>query len=478
MHADAADRDGRWVVPLSFAAAAALAAAFHLHAGFVNDDALITVRYAEHLARGEGLVYNPGERVLGTTTPLWALLLAGAAAVGLDAATVASWLGVVAHGAAAALTAVLFRRRGAGVPVQCLAAVLAGGLPLQLTWAGSGMETALYVAWIAAFLVLFEARAWVALGFVGGAAVLTRPDAGLLLAAAAVVETVRSRSLHALVRALPGFLVVVLPWAIGAGLWYGSPLPNSGFAKRLQVEDWGTYRAMLGGALWDAGPLLPFALVGGVAAVVAPARILPAAGLVAIAVGMHLGGMPGCAWYAPPALYLVVVLAAHGAGAAADASVAAHPWVRRALLASPLLALAVLPRVAHEDKVAQRNLEQCHGRVGSWLAEHAPRDASVAVDNIGYIGHRSGLRVVDMLGLIQPETAAAIARGERDHAIRAHRPELIAVWARRGSTWKYMPPAAWLEEQGYRVAFEAPLFPQYPQGAAYVVWSRVPLRTP
>src|SRR6266496_4099807 len=36
------------------------------------EDALITFRYAENLALGKGFVYNAGERVLGTTTPLFA----------------------------------------------------------------------------------------------------------------------------------------------------------------------------------------------------------------------------------------------------------------------------------------------------------------------------------------------------------------------------------------------------------------------
>ena len=41
------------------------------------DDAYITFRYARNLVEGAGFVYNPGERVLGTTTPLYTLLMAG-----------------------------------------------------------------------------------------------------------------------------------------------------------------------------------------------------------------------------------------------------------------------------------------------------------------------------------------------------------------------------------------------------------------
>jgi hypothetical protein len=47
-------------------------------AGQLSDDAYITLRYAENFARGQGLVFNPGERVFGCTEPLLALVLGAA----------------------------------------------------------------------------------------------------------------------------------------------------------------------------------------------------------------------------------------------------------------------------------------------------------------------------------------------------------------------------------------------------------------
>jgi hypothetical protein len=35
------------------------------------DDAFITFRYARNIVHGVGFIYNAGERVLGTTTPLY-----------------------------------------------------------------------------------------------------------------------------------------------------------------------------------------------------------------------------------------------------------------------------------------------------------------------------------------------------------------------------------------------------------------------
>jgi hypothetical protein len=50
---------------------------YNLYKNSGYDDPYITYRYARNIATGQGFVYNPGERVLSTTTPLFTLLLAG-----------------------------------------------------------------------------------------------------------------------------------------------------------------------------------------------------------------------------------------------------------------------------------------------------------------------------------------------------------------------------------------------------------------
>ena len=77
------------------------------------DDAYITFRYARNLAEGLGLVYNPGEWVLGTTAPLWAMLLGGGYRVGLtDLPWLATIVSAVCDAATVALLVSLCLRMG------------------------------------------------------------------------------------------------------------------------------------------------------------------------------------------------------------------------------------------------------------------------------------------------------------------------------------------------------------------------------
>ncbi|UCC50204.1 MAG: hypothetical protein JSV68_13935, partial [Anaerolineaceae bacterium] len=60
------------------------------------DDAYITYRYARNIALGRGFVYNVGEPVLGTTTPLYTLLLAGLSLVWPNLPLLSHVIGVLA----------------------------------------------------------------------------------------------------------------------------------------------------------------------------------------------------------------------------------------------------------------------------------------------------------------------------------------------------------------------------------------------
>ena len=62
---------GPFLVPLVLLAITRIVVATQIPMG--TEDAYITYRYAQHLAMGGGLTYNPGERVMGFSSPLWTI---------------------------------------------------------------------------------------------------------------------------------------------------------------------------------------------------------------------------------------------------------------------------------------------------------------------------------------------------------------------------------------------------------------------
>ncbi|MCK4351170.1 MAG: hypothetical protein KAX13_09935, partial [Candidatus Krumholzibacteria bacterium] len=70
------------VLIFSLALVVLLIAGFRFY-NYLPDDTFITLRYVKNVTRGEGFVFNSGERVEGYTNFLWLILLATAGKTGL-----------------------------------------------------------------------------------------------------------------------------------------------------------------------------------------------------------------------------------------------------------------------------------------------------------------------------------------------------------------------------------------------------------
>ncbi|HSB90945.1 MAG TPA: hypothetical protein VLD63_13070 [Anaerolineales bacterium] len=195
------------------------------------DDAYITFRYAANMARGAGFVYNPGEPILGTSTPAMGLLLAAsAAAFGTTHVPIMSLVwNALFDASCVILLAAIARRLGFPPLLQWLAAGLYGFAPLVVRYSIGGMEAPLATAVSLLAIYLFFAERPVAAALLAGLGVLVRPDilaVGAALAGAQLV--VRDRRVGRTVLILVGCL------AAAGGLlfaFYGSPLPQSVLAK-------------------------------------------------------------------------------------------------------------------------------------------------------------------------------------------------------------------------------------------------------
>ena len=235
------------------------------------DDAFITFRYARNLLAGNGFTFNPGEAVLGTTTPLYTLLMAGLGALtgGVNAPFPALAMGVNALAdAATCLLLVWLGKRAGGRYTGWATAAGWAVAPFSVTFAIGGLETSLYVLLLTATVAAALSGRRVLEAALAALALLTRPDALILLGPLAVERLISyfssenrsknkisndalasgqlgplaqkrsifgfssdSRSKNQILKEVLAFGLPVLAWGVFATLTFGSPLPNSILAK-------------------------------------------------------------------------------------------------------------------------------------------------------------------------------------------------------------------------------------------------------
>jgi len=212
---------------------------------FIQDDAFISFRYAHNLARGLGLVWNPGERIEGYTSFLWTLVMAVPHVAGANPVAFSFGLGLVLFGISLYLTyrvaALVLGSPGRGL----LAVLLLGTNYTFSAFATSGMETQLQACLfvLAVFVILRQdacdgrvAGRLALLSGVLGLAMLTRPDSALLVvvllpaAMRTVVTTKRGRT-GGLLALLAPLGVLVGGWLVWKLIYYQNLLPNTFYAK-------------------------------------------------------------------------------------------------------------------------------------------------------------------------------------------------------------------------------------------------------
>jgi len=208
--------------------------------GYPPDDAYILYTYAEHLAGGDGIVYNTGgPRTEGATDFLWMVALAGISATGLDIALAALALnGVGVY----LLTWLLVDRFAAdkggfraNLHLILLAAVILGSRLTQASLAG--FSTFLYAAFCVLLLCLYQSDQRRQLLWVPVVAILIgliRPDGVFIGVVATILGLWRAwnrpfRSRYLAVAGTAGMVgVVYFLWRYS---YFGLPLPLPLYVK-------------------------------------------------------------------------------------------------------------------------------------------------------------------------------------------------------------------------------------------------------
>lgn len=411
------------------------------------DDAFITFRYSRNLVEGYGFVYNPGERILGTTTPLYTLLMA---ALGfLTGSEGYPWFALIVNALADAVTsgllALMAWRLSGRVTLAGLLGVLWAISPVSVTFAVGGMETSIAILWMTAatYAYLTRREQWmIALAALG---VLTRIDAliwvGLLLLHHWIAYWRAHPAPGCLVQRVPWklwglFAALLLPWFAFSWLYFEQILPRSLFAKRVayavvdlqaltrflqqiatpffEHETFGVPAIAVGIVLYPG-----LAMIGLLTAAKRAPRLVPFVAYPWLYSAIFSLANPLIfRWYLAPLLpgYYLAILA--GLWALAEATVRSP---RRAVVATTGLGIllvlfslnAWVLRPDHgPDRpapgMAWHQIELLYQQVGEWLrAENSvDRSTLVGAGDIGALGFFSRARILDTVGLVSPAAAA------------------------------------------------------------------------
>ncbi len=235
-----------------------------------GDDIFITLRYVQHWLEGQGIVYNPGERVEGYTHFLWLVMLAAAAKLGIDPLEASLNLGLVSLVGVLVLYVwwswrVQRRHLRWAFPATALALVMHFHFR---EWATGGLETMFFTFELSLWAAVLFGFRWprrrrlMVAGLVHALLFMTRPDGALfavLLNGLLVLEMwLRRRTFSSLVRDLVMLnlptTIIVLPYLAWKIQYYGDIYPNTYYAKAAYMWHVGqglTYFTHYFGVYWS-----------------------------------------------------------------------------------------------------------------------------------------------------------------------------------------------------------------------------------
>jgi hypothetical protein len=196
-----------------------------IHARFAQDDAYITYRYARNLASGSGFVYNEGESVLGTTTPLYTLLLAaGTYITGSDVATVSLIVCLISLWIGAGALYQLGESQSKGFALAASLIFLTDPFLRHFV----GMESYFLMCMFLLTIWAYVRNHLVWTSALGGLLVLVRYEMLILIIMICIHDYMKRK--RPPLWMLPG-LLPPLVWAAYAVATFGSPIPLSASAK-------------------------------------------------------------------------------------------------------------------------------------------------------------------------------------------------------------------------------------------------------
>ena len=418
------------------AAVAAVLAIGLLWFHYMPDDAYIGMRYAVNLSGGEGLVFNPGERVEGYTNFLWVIILAAAAEAQIPLVPGARILSLIF---AVGTLLLAWRmcdtvipaggKKTAGPGVAAAAPLILAASAPFVTWALSGTEIPLFTFLLTAgMLLLTSGRGPRPVFALFALLTLVRPEGVAYYVLAAVLLIARGEKPRKV--AAEGLIIAAmllapyLAWKIS---YCGGIQPNTFYAKTgapaIQLRNGIAYTLRF--AAWYAW--LPAAAViflragrergarqaGEFGRMTVPLSVICLNWIIVAVLGgdwmlmyrLLVPGLPAIAVMAAASIPSAAALQQAGNRDRTGRQGRNVSW-QSAALTLIFACVAMAPGSSGYGGFERERLAvRAFGWVGEILGESLPPGTSLGCGSTGAIGFYSGLQIVDILGLTEPEIA-------------------------------------------------------------------------
>ena len=397
---------------------------------FLPDDTYISFRYAEHLADGYGLAFNPGERLEAYSNFLWVLICAALYRMGMSLPVAAPYIGIILGLCGLFVLWLLCRRRVSHPGQLVLPLLIYATAAPSLLYLVSGMESALFGLLLIVFLYyvdrFYERPSTTASIRVATASLLlalTRPEGVVVLPVAFLFMAWDSRRTGTGAGSVRPALVSIAIFAIAYGAytvwrvgyfgeWLPTPFISKGYDAFPLLTAWrkNFLQYFVAGTFFEApyGYFYAALAITGLAGVVAThardaaARADRLALFLAFALAAvyfnFVDWMPGMRYHGPlvglmclPLVRLQRMLP--------EAWWGKQLWRGGLSIAVALVILAGgygLYRMKMRSGIVTQSQAECMVPMAKWLKETVPPNSLLAIGDVGAVPYYSGLRTLDI----------------------------------------------------------------------------------
>ncbi|MDT3696525.1 MAG: hypothetical protein ROY99_09030 [Ignavibacterium sp.] len=378
------------------------------------EDAFITFKYSENLANGFGLVYNIGEKVYGTTTPFFAIILAFFKYFGISCIISSLVINLISE-SITSLFVYKYLKNYTNELISFFITLLFVFSPSNISWSIQGMETAFFGMLIAAsFFSLYKKKLFLAFLFAFLSAI-TRIDGLSVVFIIFLFSFIENK--FSIFKFFTVPFLIFIAWLIFLQIYFGNFLPNSMLAKLILYS--GHSKSMLPNLSvvlskyflsgYYSSALITVLFITGIYFTLKKRiKLLPMiawffiyySALIISKTQIH-------GWYLIPPLFVFLIVSGIGIFSIYNILLKNFSRYQKLLNAFVVVFVILSSAFALKLKIEQMNFELSYEEtvripIGKYLNKYTPISSTVFLEPIGVIGYYSNRYIYDDSALISP----------------------------------------------------------------------------